>query len=64
MPVAIRRVVAIGQGALKQETLKDKIYLGGQNLHTQKVHDNQTATNIGAYETDKCKKTSMCDLRT
>ena len=63
MPVAIRRVVAIGQGALKQETLKDKI-IWGVRIYTQKVHDNQTATNIGAYETDKCKKTSMCDLRT
>ena len=63
MPVAVRRVVAIGQGALKQETLKDKI-IWGVRIYTQKVHDNQTATNIGAYETDKCKKTSMCDLRT
>ena len=63
MPVAIRRVVAIGQGALKQETLKDKINWGVR-IYTQKVHDNQTATNIGAYETDKCKKTSKHDLQT
>ena len=63
VPVAIRRVVAIGQGALKQETLKDKINWGVR-IYTQKVHDNQTTNNIGAYETDKCKKTSKNDLRT
>ena len=35
MPVAIRRIVAIGQGALKQETLKDKINLGSESTQTE-----------------------------
>ena len=33
VPVAVRRVVAIGQGALKQETLKDKINWGSESTH-------------------------------